>query len=129
MRIKSLFHTNAKKKHVLDGMPIPNSHFPDLLRSLYKRNHSMNFTGLAEVESMLREFNASPSLVSLKDAVSALSKQKTKAGSSHPRSGKGLSYKHKSLSISSCPPCTKPHVFHLFHSFISFALFFRVHYE
>ena len=63
----------------------------------------MNFTGLAEFESMLRQLNANPSLVSLKDAVTALSKQKTKAGSSHAMSGNGLSYMHKSLSFSSCP--------------------------
>ena len=61
----------------------------------------MIFTGLAEFESMLRQINASTSLVSLKEAVTALSKRKSKAGSSHAMSGNGLSYKDKSLSFSS----------------------------
>ena len=40
---------------------------------------------------MLRQLNASSSLVSLKDAVTALSQHKSKAGSSHGMSGNGLS--------------------------------------
>ena len=51
----------------------------------------MNFTGLAEVESMLRQLNASPSLVSIKHAVTVVSKQKSQAGSCRDMSGKGLS--------------------------------------
>ena len=74
----------------------------------------MNFTGLAEFESMLRQLNNKPSLVSLKDAASALSIQKSKAGSSNAMSGNGLSYKHKSLSFSSCPPGKKPRFLHVF---------------
>ena len=132
MRIKRIFRV-MKEELDLNGKPIPPSHFPDLLRSLYKRNQSMNFTGLAEVESMLREFNASPSLVSLKDAVSALSKQKTKAGSSHPRSGKGLSYKHKSLSVSTCPRVKNLDSFMSFscnHSFLVYSfVFIRINEE
>ena len=111
---KKHISTNAKKELVLNGKPIPDSHFPDLLRSLYKRNQSMNFTGLAEFESMLRQLNASSSLVSLKDAVTALSKPKSTAGSSQYMSGKGLSHKHKSLSFSSCPPGKKPRFLHVF---------------
>ena len=90
----------------------------------------MTFTGLGEFESMLRQLNANPSLVSLKDAGSAVSKQKSKAGSSHAMSGNGLSYKHKSLSFSSCPPSKNPRFHHIFrmYSFI-FCLFFRGHYE
>ena len=53
---KKHISTNAKKELVLNGKPIPDSHFPDLLRS---RNQSVNFTGLAEFESMLRQLNAS----------------------------------------------------------------------
>ena len=42
---KKHISSNAKKELVLNGKPIPDSHFPDLLPSLYQRNHSMNFTG------------------------------------------------------------------------------------
>ena len=56
---KKHISTNAKKGLVLNGKPIPDCHFPDLLRSLYKRNQSMNFTGLAEFESMFPQVNAS----------------------------------------------------------------------
>ena len=72
--IKKHLSTHAKKQLELNGKPFPDSHFPDLLRSLSKRNQSTNFTALAEFESMFRQLNASSSLVSLKDAVTALSK-------------------------------------------------------
>ena len=74
----------------------------------------MNFTGLAVFDSMLRQLNASPTLVSLKDTVTALSKQKAKSGTSLDMSGNGLSYKHKSLSFTSCPPAKKPRFLHVF---------------
>ena len=32
---------NDKNSHILNGKPIPDSHFPDLFRSLYKRNQCM----------------------------------------------------------------------------------------
>ena len=63
---------------------------------------------------MLRQLHASPSLVSLKDADTALSKQKSKAGTSRDMQGKALSYNHKSLSFSSSPPSKKPRFLHVF---------------
>ena len=111
---KKNISTNSKKQLVLNGKPIHDSHFPDLLRSLYMRNDSMNFTGLAEFESMLRHLNARHTYVSLNDAVTSLSQQESKHSSSRDRSGSGLSYKHKSLSFSSSPHGKKPRFLHVF---------------
>ena len=77
---KKNISTNAKKDLVLKGKPIQDSHFPDLLRSLYNRNQSMNCTGLAQIESKLRHLNAIPTIVSFKDAVNALTQQMSKTG-------------------------------------------------
>ena len=111
---KKPISTTAKNDLVLHGKPIPDTHFPGLLRSLYKKNRSMNFNGLAEFESNLRQLHATPTLVSLKDAVTALCRQKYKPGSSRQIQGNGLSYKHKSLSLSCCPHGKKLRFLHAF---------------
>ena len=114
IRIKGLSWVILKKDLVLNGEPIPNSYFSEVLLSLYKWNQSMNFTGLAEFESMLRHVNSSPTLVSLKDTVTPLAHKKSKPRSFQHMSGKGVSYKHNSLSISNCPAGKKPRFLHVF---------------
>lgn len=57
----------------------------------------MNNTGLAEFESILRPLRASPTLVSLKDAVNALAQTNSTPGSSRNMQGAGYSSKLKTL--------------------------------
>ena len=75
----------------------------------------MNFTRLAEFQSMYRLLHASTTLVSIKEDVKTLSQRKSKPGYFRNLQGDGLSYMHKSLSCSSCQTRENPRILHVFH--------------
>ena len=63
----------------------------------------MNFTGVADFESKLRDLHARLRIISIKDAVTTISQQKSKPDCSRDMSGNGLSYKQKSLFLELSP--------------------------
>lgn len=67
----------------------------------------MNQYCLKFCESILRQFHANPSLVSIKYAVNGHSQHKSKSSSSPDMKGQGLAFNHNALSFLSCPLCKK----------------------
>ena len=101
---KEEISVNAKKELVLDGLTIPNSSMPDLIRSFYLRNSNMNLIGLANLLGKLRELRVNHHIFSHKDALSSLKTLKHK-----DQKGSG-----KSKMFLGNPPGKKPRMLHVF---------------
>jgi hypothetical protein len=69
---KKAISKNVKNELVIDGVAIPNSSYPDLLRSFFVRNYNMNLIGLPNLLTKLRNLKFDPDLVSHKEAKAAL---------------------------------------------------------
>ena len=63
---------NAKNELVLDGAPIPNTSFNDLIRSMYVRNKQMNLTGFTNLVSKLHQLKPSLTMFSNQESLAAL---------------------------------------------------------
>ena len=110
---------NSKDELVLDGSPIPNSNFHDLIRALYVRNQNMNLNGLTNLYQKFHDINLDPNFVSNKEAISMLqgnSKRQNKTGTSSFQRGNGI--KRESVTPlflnKSIPPGKKPRILRIF---------------